>query len=414
MPSPVANTTAPRARFYAFGGSFGGLDFEPTYNFPTTNIISPFPPPPVNTIDWSNVGFRVREVALHYSVHTKKWTPPQFVADPYIRIHGMAPALNYGQQAYEGRKPSARPEYISCPPVPVEHFVNAVKATVSLNAEYVPPHETGAARYIRPQIYGSSGQLGLSPPEEYMFCVYVLPTGVYHGTHPVDALILDDFDRAAPNGTGSAKVGGNYAPVLRWSDKARTEGYGITLHLNSATHSEVDEFSTSGFIGALVDGDNVTLVVPDSKNVIKSVTADSITDIGKSFGWNLERRSIKYTELPNFSEVMAAGTTAALVPIRTISRCIDPSSPDSISAAVKQHPRLSSDKQAEKVNYIEESQEDAGPVCLKLLTQLKAIQLGKAKDEFGWCAPVTAEDGAKITGVPKATKGDGQTVDQLD
>lgn len=236
------------------------------------------------------------------------------MTDPYIRIHGMAPALNYGQQAYEGlkafRNPSGdlqifRPDrnavrmqhsadFISVPPVPTDLFLDAVKAAVALNAEYVPPHETGAAMYIRPQIYGSSAQLGLSPPEEYTFCVYVLPTGVYHGTHPVDALVLDEFDRAAPNGTGSAKIGGNYAPVLRWSDKARTEGFGITLHLDSATHSEVDEFSTSGFIGAVVDGDSVTLVVPDSNNVIQSVTADSITDIGRSFGWKVEKRSVSF------------------------------------------------------------------------------------------------------------------------
>jgi branched-chain amino acid aminotransferase len=185
--------------------------------------------------------------------------------------------------------------YSSCPAVPTELFLEAVKAAVSLNAEYVPPHETGAAMYIRPQIYGSSAQLGLSPPEEYMFCVFVLPTGVYHGTQPVNALILDEFDRAAPNGVGSAKVGGNYAPVLRWSDKAREEGYGITLHLDSATHSEVDEFSTSGFIGALKDGENVTLVVPDTKNAIASVTSDSITSIGESFGWKVERRSVSCT-----------------------------------------------------------------------------------------------------------------------
>lgn len=253
-------------------------------------------------------------IESHYSQKTGKWSPLQFVTDPYIRIHGMAPALNYGQQAYEGLKAFRTPsddiqvfrpdrnavrmqhsaEFISVPPVPTDLFVEAVKAAVSLNAEYVPPHETGAAMYIRPQIYGSSAQLGLSPPEEYTFCVYVLPTGVYHGTHPVNALILDEFDRAAPNGTGSAKVGGNYAPVLRWSDKARTEGYGITLHLDSATHSEVDEFSTSGFIGAVVNGEDVTLVVPDSKNVIQSVTADSITDIGRSFGWKVERRSVSF------------------------------------------------------------------------------------------------------------------------
>lgn len=178
------------------------------------------------------------------------------------------------------------------PPVPVDLFLDAVKAAVALNAEYVPPHETGAAMYVRPQVYGSSAQLGLNPPEEYTFCVFVLPTGVYHGTHPVKALILDDFDRAAPNGTGSAKVGGNYAPVLRWSERARNEGYGITLHLDSKRHEEVDEFSTSGFIGALVEGEKVTLVVPDSKAVIDSVTSDSVQQIARSFGWKVEKRSV--------------------------------------------------------------------------------------------------------------------------
>ncbi len=231
-----------------------------------------------------------------------------------MRIHGMAPALNYGQQAYEGLKAFRTPgdkaiqifrpdrnaarmqhsaEFVSMPPVPTDLFLDAVRAAVALNAEFVPPHETGGAMYIRPQLYGSSAQLGLSPPEEYSFCVFVLPTGVYHGTHPVRSLILDEFDRAAPSGTGSAKVGGNYAPVMRWSDKARAEGYDITLHLDSAAHEEVDEFSTSGFVGALVSGNDVTLVVPDSKNVIDSVTSKSVLELASSFGWEVERRSVR-------------------------------------------------------------------------------------------------------------------------
>ncbi|KAM3079265.1 hypothetical protein ACMFMF_004189 [Clarireedia jacksonii] len=226
----------------------------------------------------------------------------------------MSPALNYGQQAYEGMKAFRAPgdkeitlfrpnknavrlahsaEFVSIPPVPEKVFIECVHAAVSLNAAYVPPHETGAALYIRPLVFGSSPQLPLSPPEEYTFCVYVLPVGVYHGVHPVKALILEEFDRSAPHGTGSAKVGGNYAPVLRWSDKARNEGYGITLHLDSQTRSEIDEFSTSGFIGVKKDGDNVTLVVPDSKNVIASVTSDSVLEIGKSFGWKTEVRSVR-------------------------------------------------------------------------------------------------------------------------
>lgn len=350
-----------------------------------------------NITDWSNVGFKVREVnghmESHYSKATGKWSAPQFVRDPYLRIHGMAPALNYGQQAYEGLKafrtsenkiqifrPSKNAkrlqhssEFISVPPPPESLFLEAVHAAVALNSEFVPPFETGAAMYIRPLIFGSSAQLGLSPPEEYTFCVYVLPTGVYHGVHPVKALILEDFDRSAPNGTGSAKVGGNYAPVLRHSDKARNEGYGITLHLDSQTRSEIDEFSTSGFIGVNKDGDNITVAVPDSRCVIDSVTSDSVLQIAKSAGYNVEKRSIKYEELPSFSEVIAAGTAAALVPIRSITR----RSRDDV------------------FEYINENSEEPGPVFSELLKKLQNIQRGIEKDPYGWCEVVAEPEQGK-------------------
>jgi branched-chain amino acid aminotransferase len=353
-----------------------------------------------------------------------------------MRIHGMAPALNYGQQAYEGLKAFRTPgdksiaifrpdrnavrlqhsaDVVSMPRVPVDMFLRACRAAVAVNAEFVPPHETGAAMYIRPQIYGSSAQLGLSPPDEYTFCVFVIPTGVYHGTHPVRALILDEFDRAAPHGTGNAKVGGNYAPVLRWSDAARNDGFGITLHLDSARHEEVDEFSTSGFIGAIVDGeDDVTLVVPDSQCIIDSVTSDSILQIARSFGWKVEKRPIKYQELVRFSEVMAAGTAAALVPIRSITR--RKSAGQGLPA---DSPRVSKEESdgGETVTFLPASQEEAGRVCLKLLTQLKGIQLGKVADEFGWRVEI-AEGDREVEGardVPNEQNGKKTpTVDQMD
>jgi branched-chain amino acid aminotransferase len=350
-----------------------------------------------------------------YSRETGKWTPLRFVADPFMRIHGMAPALNYGQQAYEGLKAFRTPgdegitvfrpdrnatrlqhsaDVVSMPHVPVDMFLEAVRAAVALNAEFVPPHDTGAALYIRPQLYGSSAQLGLSAPEEYTFAVFVIPTGVYHGAHPVKALILEDFDRAAPNGTGNAKVGGNYAPVLRWSDKAREEGFGITLHLDSVRHEEIDEFSTSGFIGAQVNGDDVTLVVPDSHCVIDSVTSDSIQELGRSYGWKVEKRPIKYGELSSFSEVFAAGTAAALVPIRSITR--------------------RRDGKTETLTYIPDGQEEPGPLFEKLLKHLKDIQLAKAEDKFNWRFPVSAADKEVAGAANGGRNGDATTVDQMD
>lgn len=321
-------------------------------------------------------------IESHYSVDVGQWSPPSFVTDPYLRVHGMAPGFNYGQQAYEGIKAFRMPgdsqiaifrpsqnaermvnsaECVSIPPVPSELFLECCRLAVAMNAEYVPPHATGAAMYVRPLLFGSGAQLALEPPAEFTFCVYVLPVGVYHGVHPVAALILEDFDRAAPEGTGAAKVGGNYAPVLRWSDKARKEGFGITLHLDSRTRTEIDEFSTSGFVGVKQNGESFSMAVPDSKNVIKSVTSDSICQIAKSLGWTVEKRPILYDELPEFTEVMAAGTAAAVVPIKSITMR----------------------SRGDKFTYQNEKDEP-GPACIKLLTTLKGIQQGKIKDTFGW------------------------------
>lgn len=115
----------------------------------------------------------------------------------------------------------------------------------------------------------------------------------------------------------------------------------------------------------------------------------------------------KYSELPTFTEVMAAGTAAALVPIRSITRRESPTSPKSITSAVGQHERLVSDQDSESVIYAPDSQDDAdiGRICERLLTQLRAIQLGKTRDEFNWCFAVTREDGTKVAGKPDTKNG---------
>lgn len=344
-----------------------------------------------------------------YSKATGEWTPLKFISSPYMRIHGMAPALNYGQQVLEGFKAFRMPgkpggialfrpdrnavrfqhsaKVLSMPLVPVDMFLQACHTAVALNACYVPPHESGWALYIRPQLYGSSAHLGLSAPDEYKFCVFVVPTGIHLGTRPIKALILDDFDRAAPKGTGHAKVGGNYAPVLRWSDQASKEGFGITLHLDSARHEEVDEFSTCAFIGIQCSGsieDGVTLVVPDSPCVIDSVTSDSVQHIARSYGWKVEKRPLRYAELPALSEVLGAGTAVALVPIQSITRRTPGLLPSS--------PRLQVDASSETVMYLSQGQTSGGPVYTKLVAQLRAIQLGMVGDEFGWRFEVRAAD----------------------
>lgn len=323
-------------------------------------------------------------VEIHFS-HSgdNKWSTPQFVVSPYLPIHGMAPGLNYGQQVYEGLKAFRhsennkitifRPdrnakrmqtsaEVVSIPPVPEDLFIECVRLAVAANAEYVPPHESGAAMYIRPVLFGASAQLGLSPPDGYTMAVFAMPTGVYLGASAVDALILEDFDRCAPHGTGAAKVGGNYAPVLRHSDRARREGFGITLHLDSATRSEVDEFSTSAFIGVKRDGEQVTVVQPDSRNAIDSVTAASVLDIARLLGYRVEKRRVLYEELGKFDEVIAAGTAVGLASVASITM----------------------QSRGDKFEYRCGAQKEGGEVFAKLLQTLRGIQFGTSEDTFGW------------------------------
>ncbi|KAI9890034.1 MAG: hypothetical protein M1814_004550 [Vezdaea aestivalis] len=354
-----------------------------------------FPPPPVDSIDWNNLGFKVRDVNGHisstYTTSTNTWSTPRFSTSPHLPIHGLAPGLNYGQSCYEGLKAFRTPtgsiqifrarqnalrmqhsaSVISIPPVPEELFLGCVRACVALNAAFVPPHESGASLYVRPLLFGSGAFLALAPTTEYTFVVFCLPVGVYHGLKPTRALVLEEFDRAAPEGAGHAKVAGNYAPVLKWSEKAGKEGFGITLHLDSKTRTVVDEFSTSGFIGVLKKGDQVTIVMPESKSAIKSITALSCTELAASFGWKIEHRPVAWEEVGRFDEVLAAGTAATLVPIRSVTR----------------------KSTGEEFIYVKEGVEEGGECCRRLKETLQGVQRGIVRDQQGWCVEVKQEDG---------------------
>ena len=367
--------------------------------------------------DWSNVGFQVRQVNGHVESTFSRskggtWTEPRFVVSPYLSVHGMAPGLNYAVQAFEGMKAFRTPsgqivvfrpdrnakrmqrsaDYISAPAVPEDHFVRCVELAVAANAEFVPPHQAGGSMYVRPILFGSSAQLALSPCDEYTFVVFVMPTGVYYGQQGMDALILEQFDRTAPEGTGSAKLGGNYGPVLRWSEKAREEGYGITLHLDSETRTEIDEFSTSAFLAIRKDGDQITLVVPESKNVIASVTSESVSHIASEiFGYKVEKRPVRYSELHSFAEVMAAGTAATLVPVRSITM----------------------KSRNERFEYAGMMDDKPGPICSQLAQTLQDIQRGKTNDQFSWNLQVKATPQGFVTGSTGSADHDNQTVDNI-
>jgi branched-chain amino acid aminotransferase len=272
-------------------------------------------------------------------------------------------------------------------------FIRAIRMAVAVNATYVPPVNSGWSMYCRPLLLATSPTLMPGFPEECIFCVYVFLTalGSQADSAPVKALILDDFDRAATRGTGRGKIGTNYAGVTSWSRQASEEGFGITLHLDSVRHEDVDQFSSCGFLGvSKLHIDQVTkytIVVPDSPSAVVGVTSDSILHIAKSWGWNVVKLRIKYTELNNFSEVIGTGTAVGLIQIRSITR--------RWSDDLVLYPEtglLRPTDILETFTYDSDADPNAGEVYKKLLAELKGIQSGKIADRFGWLMEVREGD----------------------
>ncbi len=332
-------------------------------------------------LDWKNLGFSYRKVAFNIRFHYKdgKWDEGQLHSEDTMELNVAACALHYGQACFEGLKAFRnkagevrifRPEanarrlnsslrYLLCPEIPEEMFLDACKRVVEANIDYVPPYESRGSLYIRPVVFGSAAQIGVGPSDEYEFIVMVMPVGEYYkdGLHAVDAVILDDYDRAAPRGTGHIKAGGNYAAGLYSGYQAKKAGFPIVLFLDAATHTMVEEFSTSNFIGIQ---SNTTYVTPDSHSVLPSITNESLQQVAKHFGMTVERRHVYEHELSSFSEVAACGTAVVITPVGKI---------------------VHGDK---TYTYTE----GCGPTFKKLFDHYQAIQYGEAEDIFGWMVRV--------------------------
>jgi branched-chain amino acid aminotransferase len=337
----------------------------------------------MQNIDWSNLGFKYMDTRCHirYVWRQGAWDEGELVSDPWLKMHIAASCLHYGQAAFEGLKafhcqdgrvrifrPEANAERMAntarrtcMAQVPVAMFTEAVRRVVKANEDYVPPFGTGGSLYIRPLLIGSGAQIGVAPADEYTFLVMVMPVGPYYkgGLKPVRALILDDYDRAAPQGMGDVKVAGNYAASLYAHESAKHAGYPVELYLDAKTHTLVEEFATSNFIGIKPDG---TYVTPDSCSILSSVTNNTLQQIAKDLGMSVEARAVPYDELPEFSEIAACGTAVVITPVYEITRgdrVIRVGAPDG-----------------------------CGPVLQKLYDTVQGIQYGVLPDRHGWCVEV--------------------------
>jgi branched-chain amino acid aminotransferase len=140
------------------------------------------------------------------------------------------------------------------PELPTEKFNEMVDRVVRLNERFIPPYESGASLYIRPLMIGTSAQVGVHPSEEYLFLIFVTPVGPYFkggfSTNPY--VIIREFDRSAPLGTGIFKVGGNYAASLRANKMAHDLGYSCEFYLDAKEKKYIDECGAANFLASRI------------------------------------------------------------------------------------------------------------------------------------------------------------------
>ena len=251
---------------------------------------------------------------------------------------------------------------IMMPELPTELFVEMAKKVVRLNQEYIPTYESGATLYLRPLLIGTSAQVGVHPAEEYMFLIFATPVGPYFkggfSTNPY--VIIRDFDRSAPLGTGIYKVGGNYAASLRANHLAHEKGYACEFYLDAKEKKYMDECGAANFFGIK----NNTYVTPKSTSILPSITNKSLMQLAEDFGMTVERRQIPEEELATFEEAGACGTAAVISPISYI---------DDLDTG-------------QRFTFSKDGK--PGPVSTKLYNHLRGIQYGTEEDKHGWTTVV--------------------------
>jgi branched-chain amino acid aminotransferase len=335
-------------------------------------------------VNWSELGFGYIKTDYNVRCYYKdgKWGELEETTSEMLTLHMAATCLHYGQEAFEGLKAyrgkdgkirifrvdeNAKRMQSSCDGImmaklPIEKFEEAVIRAVKLNERFVPPYESGSSLYIRPVLFGTSAQVGVKAATEYMFIVFVTPVGPYFkgGFQTTPFCILREYDRAAPLGTGTYKIGGNYAASLVAGNRAHKLGYSNIFYLDPKEKKYIDECGAANFFGIK----NNTYVTPKSESVLPSITNKSLMQLAESIGMKVERRAIPVEELATFEEAGACGTAAVISPIERI------------------------DDLDKDVSYVFSEDGKPGPVCEKLYKKLLAIQYGDEPDAFDWITTI--------------------------
>ena len=334
-------------------------------------------------LDWNNLGFSYIKTDYRYISYYRdgQWDNGALVEDNVLHISEASTALHYGQQAFEGLKAYRckdgsinifRPDQNaarfarSCtrllmPEFPQERFVEAIKEVVRANAHWIPPYGTGGSLYIRPLMIGVGDTIGVSPAPEYIFTIFVMPVGAYFkgGLTPT-SFVVSEYDRAAPVGTGAAKVGGNYAASLLPGKEAKKRQFSDCIYLDPLTHTKIEEVGAANFFGITKDNQFIT---PYSPSILPSITKYSLLWLAEHrLGMSVKEADVYVDRLDEFAEAGACGTAAVISPIAGIQNGDD--------------------------YHVFYSETEVGPVTRRLYDELVGIQYGDVESPEGWIQKV--------------------------
>lgn len=331
------------------------------------------------SINWDKLGFDYIKTDMRYLSHWRDgaWDEGTLTEDNVLHISEGSTALHYGQQCFEGLKAYRckdgsinlfRPDQNamrmqrSCsrllmPHVPTDVFVEACRQVVKANERFIPPYGSGGALYLRPFVIGVGDNIGVRTAPEFIFSVFCIPVGAYFkgGLKP-NNFMISGYDRAAPNGTGAAKVGGNYAASLMPGSEAKKHNFADCIYLDPQTHSKIEEVGSANFFAITQDD---VFVTPKSPSVLPGITRLSMIELAQSrLGLKVVEGDVLIDQLADFKEAGACGTAAVITPIGGISY-----------------------KDKLHVFY---SETDVGPITLKLYAELTGVQSGDVEAPQGW------------------------------
>ena len=257
-------------------------------------------------------------------------------------------------------------ERLCIPTIPVEDFVQAVKALVDVDRDWVPS-APGTSLYLRPFTIATEPHLGVKPSATYEFIVIASPSGAYYaeGLDPVKIYVEDEYVRATPGGTGFIKCGGNYAASLAGQMKAHELGYSQVLWLDGVERKYVEEV---GSMNCFFKIDGVIRTAPTVVTVLPGITRMSCIELLRDWGYTVDcdsRLSIQEVmeaaHAGKLEEVFGTGTAAVVSPVGKLYY------------------------EGDEVTV---NDGNIGQVTQRLYDTLTGIQWGVLPDEKGWIVKV--------------------------